>query len=438
VRGQALSRQTSRAVAGGGLVSGLHRPVARRLFRAGADVRKADSVGRCTTRARRVRRSNCCSCSSRLEPTSIARTPFFAACVSDAARQDTAFLEALFDVGASVCPPGNGFTPAHALATRPHELDCLRLLAERGVCATTSFAGRLPLFSAVRCLATFVWLHERGASLAESATAQIDLPLGSFENPHGTCGASEHTARCSDSQQRHRRCRVPAGQRRTDRRAGVDQVCSTRACVSAHAHATVRPLLRRFGDCGRGALARSAARSERRVVGAARVRCCVRRAGRQRVARIHPNAADASSASLSTRSIAAVRGMGLRIVEPRASEVCFASATDDAHHRRGVFIIKHFRFALNRSLNHNDVLFPRHLLLHSCRGTTRTVAAHCAHGSLRRSWFEQQTKKYFLLMKKKKTFFCSGCPPALCPRFAATAPCRGLIVTCSGNNATAL
>jgi hypothetical protein len=75
--------------------------VARRLFRAGADVRKADSVGRCTTRARRARRSNC-SCSSRLEPTSIARSPFFVACMSDAARQDTAFLEALLDVGASV------------------------------------------------------------------------------------------------------------------------------------------------------------------------------------------------------------------------------------------------------------------------------------------------------------------------------------------------
>jgi len=55
--------------------------------------------------------------------------------------------------------------------------------------------------------------------------------------------------------------------------------------------------------------------SEQRVVGAARQgrcpvqppdvfggRCCVRRAGRQRVARIHPDTADASSASLSTRS----------------------------------------------------------------------------------------------------------------------------------------
>jgi hypothetical protein len=47
---------------------------------------------------------------------------------------------------------------------------------------------------------------------------------------------------------------------------------------------------------------------------------------------------------------AALRGMGLRIVEPRASrgllcaaELALATATDDAHHRRGVFIIKHFR-----------------------------------------------------------------------------------------------
>jgi hypothetical protein len=62
-------------------------------------------------------------------------------------------------------------------------------------------------------------------------------------------------------------------------------------------------------------------------------RCCVRRAGRQRVARIHPDAADARNASLSTRSTR----HGPAIVEPRASEICFAaelplaSATDDAH-----------------------------------------------------------------------------------------------------------
>jgi hypothetical protein len=112
--------------------------------------------------------------------------------------------------------------------------------------------------------------------------------------------------------------------------------------------------LRRFRDCGRGALshgaqpdlsdeslarrvARAASCDERNflllldgVKAAIRfsrstclaARCCVRRAGRQRVARIHPDAADASSASLSTRST--LRGMGLRIVEPRASEICFA------------------------------------------------------------------------------------------------------------------
>jgi ankyrin repeat protein len=172
--------------------------VARRLLRAGADVRKTDSVGRTALHY-------ACATSTSVELLQLliasgadvdcadaaGASPFFAACMRDAARQDTAFLEALLDVGASVCPLGNGFTPAHALATRPLALDCLRLLAERGVSVTTPVAGRSPLFFAVHCLETFVWLHERGASLAESATAHIELPLFSFENPHGTCGASD-------------------------------------------------------------------------------------------------------------------------------------------------------------------------------------------------------------------------------------------------------
>ena len=39
---------------------------------------------------------------------------------------------------------------------------------------------------------------------------------------------------------------------------------------------------------------------------------------------------------------------------------------------------------------------------------------------------------------KKNNFFSSGCPPGVCPRFAATAPCSGGPLTCVGSNATAL
>jgi hypothetical protein len=55
-------------------------------------------------------------------------------------------------------------------------------------------------------------------------------------------------------------------------------------------------------------------------------------------------------------------------------------------------------------LNLKDVLFHRHLLLHSRLGTTktRTVAAHCAHGSLQCSWYEQDKRRGTLLTKKKK------------------------------------
>jgi len=129
-------------------------------------------------------------------------------------------------------------------------LDCLRLLAERGVCATTSVAGRSPLFSAVRCLATFMRLHERGASLAESATAQIDLPLvrlrirtapaAPLDTPLDAAilnGAIDVVGF------------LLANGALVDERAL--KVCSTRACVSAHTHAAVRPLLRRFRDCSR-------------------------------------------------------------------------------------------------------------------------------------------------------------------------------------------
>jgi hypothetical protein len=201
------------------------------------------------------------------------------------------------------CPLGNGFTPAHALATRPRALDCLRLLAERGVCATTSSAGRSPLFFAVRCLATFVWLHERGASLSPSLrrlrsifrgfrlrirtapVAPLDAPLDAAIL-NGAIDVVEFL--------------LANG-------ALVDE----RALIKSARHALVfqRMLMLLCDHCCAdfetavvGALAQSAARSERRVVGAASVRCCVRRAGRQRVARIHPDAADASNASLSTRS----------------------------------------------------------------------------------------------------------------------------------------
>jgi hypothetical protein len=146
---------------------------------------------------------------------------------------------------------------------------------------------------------------------------------------------------------------------------------------------TSGPLLRRFRDCGR---ARSAARSERRVVGAARggreLRrvnlCSCSMASRPlcgSAARRVLAAAVACGVPVGSELLAFIqtplqtraalrcrrdqrmlRGMGLRIVEPRASRdlLCAAeplasasaSATDDAHHRRGVFIIKHLSFEM--------------------------------------------------------------------------------------------
>jgi hypothetical protein len=98
-----------------------------------------------------------------------------------------------------------------------------------------------------------------------------------------------------------------------------------------------------------------------------------------------------------------LRGMGLRIVEPRASKICFALQSCRLPALLTMLIIDEACSSSSTSfecsavgtqhLNHNDVLFPRHLLRHSCRGTTPTVAAHCSHGSLQRSRFEMNEKK---------------------------------------------
>jgi hypothetical protein len=40
--------------------------------------------------------------------------------------------------------------------------------------------------------------------------------------------------------------------------------------------------------------------------------------------------------------------------------------------------------------------------------------------------------------KEQKIIFSLGCPPASCPRFAATAPCSGRSLECSGSNVTGL
>jgi len=65
-------------------------------------------------------------------------------------------------------------------------------------------------------------------------------------------------------------------------------------------------------------------------------------------------------------------------------------------------------------LNLKDVLFHRHLLLHSRLGTTPTVAAHCAHGSLQCSWYEQDKRRVLLRKKNFLLFRLSSCiVPAL-------------------------
>jgi hypothetical protein len=144
---------------------------------------------------------------------------------------------------------------------------------------------------------------------------------------------------------------------------------------------------------------------------------------------------------------AALRGMGLRIVEPRASEICFALQscrlpallTMRVHHQ----VISFDMLLLGtQHLNHNDVLFPRHLLLHSCRGTTPTVS------STLRSWISTtllvRADKRKENEKPHKTFCSSGCPPASCVRFAATASCPSPspsgsdTLICSGSNVTSL
>jgi hypothetical protein len=136
------------------------------------------------------------------------------------------------------------------------------------------------------------------------------------------------------SWQRCLRCRVPAGQRRPGRRAGVDLVCSTHARVSAHAHAAARP-------CGGGGISRL--RSRRSLAATSATFCSCSMASRP---------LSGSAARRVWRPAEALRGMGLRIVEPRASrdllctaELPLASATDDAHYRLGVFIIKHIRLS---------------------------------------------------------------------------------------------
>jgi hypothetical protein len=237
---------------------------------------------------------------------------------------------------------------------------------------TTSVAGRLPLFFAVRCLATFVWLRERGASLSPSLRRLRSIFRG-FRLRIRTAPAAPLNHR---SMQRFSTAPSTSSEFLLANGALVDE----RALIKSARHAPVfqRMLMRPCDHCCAdfktavvGALARSAARSERRVVGAARGgrelrraqlsaparwrqgrcpvqppdvfggRCCVRRAGRQRVARIHPDAADASSASLSTRSTHAAwhgpanrRAARLRDLLC-AAELPLASATDDAHHRRG-------------------------------------------------------------------------------------------------------
>jgi len=136
-----------------------------------------------------------------------------------------------------------------------------------------------------------------------------------------------------------------------------------------------------------------------------------------------------------------LRGMG-------ASEICFALQSCRLSALLTMLIIGEACSSLSfgccwfgpQHLNHNDVLFPRprHLLLHSCLGTTtttRSVAAHRAHGSLQRSWFEQTNKRK---TSRKKRFCSSGCPPAMCPRFATTAPCSGGGLTCSDGKVTAV
>jgi hypothetical protein len=52
------------------------------------------------------------------------------------------------------------------------------------------------------------------------------------------------------------------------------------------------------------------------------------------------------------------------------------------------------------------------------------------------------TEKETTSSKKSDFFFffvfSSGCPPDLCPRFVANAPCSGIRLTCSGSNVTGL
>jgi hypothetical protein len=61
---------------------------------------------------------------------------------------------------------------------------------------------------------------------------------------------------------------------------------------------------------------------------------------------------------------------------------------------------------------------------------TALMTLYDALGSANR---HKERKKSFFL-----TFLSSGCPPVLCARFAATAPCSGSRLTCSGGNVTAL
>jgi hypothetical protein len=179
-------------------------------------------------------------------------------------------------------------------------------------------------------------------------------------------------------------------------------------------------------------------------------RCCVRRAGRQRVARIHPDTADARNASLSTRSIAALRGMGLRIVEPRASEICFALQScrlpalltmliiDEARSSSSTYRLK--CIAVWHSTLKTTTMFS--FLVTSCFTLVAAQLEMSQHIALMDLYdalgSNKQPINLFFADGKKKNVFSSGCSLASCPRFAATAPCSGGPLTCSGSNVTVL
>jgi hypothetical protein len=132
-----------------------------------------------------------------------------------------------------------------------------------------------------------------------------------------------------------------------------------------------------------------------------------------------------------------------------AAELALASAsasatdTDDAHHRRGVcvFIIKHFRFAVNRS----QITTMFSFIVFSCFTLVSAQLQHLQlsqHTALMDVYdalgSNGQTTRNTRVANEKNRFCSSGCSPSLCPRFAATAPCNGSRLTCSEGNVTYL